>query len=287
MSSKGQRGNCIYNRQWELNSKYKGWLTAFKADRKKALCKCCDRMIDISNMGESALKSHMKSERHKNNSRIEGEKAVTLSSFGFVSCRSGNSVDAVKAGTSQSQQQAVNMTIPPPPEDHVTPRSQPSLEGHVTKDNVLKAETLWTLKLITSHYSFNSSKDTSQLFSAMFPDSQIARQFACGERKAAYCCAFGLAEHFKKLLQNSVSGPFVVLFDESLNTKMQEKQMDVHVRFWNDQTNQVATRYFNSEFLGECCLLLWTCFNIVSSFTFCADVSVLMKELMRNFIVYC
>ena len=62
----------------------------------------------------------------------------------------------------------------------------------MTKDNVLKAETLWTLKLITSHYSFNSSKDTSQLFSAMFPDSQIARQFACGERKAAYCCVFGL-----------------------------------------------------------------------------------------------
>ena len=42
-------------------------------------------MIDISNMGESALKSHMKSERHKNNSRIGGEQAVTLSSFGFVS----------------------------------------------------------------------------------------------------------------------------------------------------------------------------------------------------------
>lgn len=144
------------------------------------------------------------------------------------------------------------MTIPPPP-----------LEGHVTKDNVLKAETLWTLKLMTSLYSFNSSKDTSQLFSAMFPDSQIARQFACGERKAAYCCVFSLAEHFKKLLQNSFSGPFVALFDESLNTKMQEKQMDVHVRFWNDQTNHVATRYFNSEFLGECCLLLWTCFNIV------------------------
>ena len=39
---------------------------------------------------------------------------------------------------------------------------------------------------------------------------------------------FGLAEHLKKLLQDSVSGPFVVLFDESLNTKMQEKQMDAH-----------------------------------------------------------
>ena len=71
MNSKGQRGNCVYNRQWELNSKYEGWLTAFKADRKKALCKCCDRIIDISNMGESALKSHMKSENTKTTVELE------------------------------------------------------------------------------------------------------------------------------------------------------------------------------------------------------------------------
>ena len=152
MNSKGQRGNCIYNWQWELNSQYKGWLTAFKADRKKALCKCCDRIIDISSMGESALKSHMKSERHKNNSRIGGEQPVTLSSFGFVSYGNENLVEARKAGASQSQQQAV-MTIPPLSQGDATPRSQPSLKGHVTKDNVLKAETLWTLKLIKSHYS--------------------------------------------------------------------------------------------------------------------------------------
>ena len=73
-------------------------------------------------MGESALKSHMKSERHKNNNRIGGEQAVTLSSFGFVSCGNGNSVEAVKAGTSQSQQAAV-MTIPPLPQDDVAQRS--------------------------------------------------------------------------------------------------------------------------------------------------------------------
>ena len=126
---------------------------------------------------------------------------MTLPSFGFVSYGNGNLVEAGKAGASQSQQQAV-MRIPPLSQDEATPRSQPSLEGHVTKDNVPKAKTLWTLKLITSHYSFNSSKDTSQLFSAMFPDSQIVEQFACGERKAAYCCIFGPAEQFKKLLQD-------------------------------------------------------------------------------------
>ena len=54
-------------------------------------------MIDISNM--NSPKSHMKSERHKNNSRIGGEQAVTLSSFGFVSCGNENSVEAVITGT--------------------------------------------------------------------------------------------------------------------------------------------------------------------------------------------
>ena len=48
INSKGQRGNCIYNRQWEVNSLYKGWLAVFKGDREKALCKCCDWMDSLN-----------------------------------------------------------------------------------------------------------------------------------------------------------------------------------------------------------------------------------------------
>ena len=66
---------------------------------------------------------------------------MTLSSFGLVSCGNGNSGEAGKAGTSQSQQQAV-MTILLPPQDDATQKSQTTLEGYVTKDNVLIAETL-------------------------------------------------------------------------------------------------------------------------------------------------
>ena len=88
-------------------------------------------------MGESALKSHKESQRHKNSSRIGGEQPVKLSSFGFVSCGNGNLAEAGKAGASQRQQQAV-MTIPPPPQDDATQRSQPSLEGHVTRIMCLK-----------------------------------------------------------------------------------------------------------------------------------------------------
>ena len=106
MNSKGQRGNCIYNRQWKLNSQYKGWLTAFKGDRKKALCKCYDRIIDVSNMGEGALKSHMKSERHKNNSGSTQPMTLTsLTSFGFLSCGNRDAAEIGKAESLQSKQQ--------------------------------------------------------------------------------------------------------------------------------------------------------------------------------------
>ena len=133
-----------------------------------------------------------------------------------------------------SQQQPSRLNIPPPPDEIVIPMSQQSMRGFLTKDDVLKAETLWTLKLVTNHYSFNSSADMAKLFSAMFPDSEIAKQLACGERKAVYITVFGLAEHFKKILKESVKGPFVVLFDESLIKKMQEKQMDIHIHYCNN-----------------------------------------------------
>ena len=62
----------------------------------------------------------------------------------------------------------------------------------VSSDDVLHAEVLWVLKVLTSSYSFNSCKDISNLFSKMFPDSQIAQSFSCGATKRAclLCLAY-------------------------------------------------------------------------------------------------
>ena len=48
---------------------------------------------------------------------------------------------------------------------------------------------------------------------------------------------------------DEVKGPFTILFDESLNNKSQQKQMDIHVRFWAG--NQVVTCNFGSQFMGK------------------------------------
>ena len=102
------------------------------------------------------------------------------------------------------------------------------------------------IKVITSHYSFKSCEDISSIFKFMFHDTETAKHFACGERKAAYLATFPVAPHFLSLLKGKVldQSEYVLLFDESLNSGMQSKQFDVLVRYWN--ADKVESRYFTS-----------------------------------------
>ena len=117
----------------------------------------------------------------------------------------------------------------------------------------LKAEILWALKSTAAHFSFKSSEGTSDLFKAMFPDSDIACRFKCGETRCRYLVTFGLAPRFSEMLQANIRASsdigYVLLFDESLNKQCQMKQMDVMIRVWHD--SEIKTRYLTSEFLGH------------------------------------
>lgn len=77
----------------------------------------------------------------------------------------------------------------------------------------------------------------------MFPDSDILKSFTCGKDKTGYIIRFGLAPHFKQELINTINkaGQYVLLFDESLNQSTKTKQLDVHIRFWED--DRVQSRY--------------------------------------------
>ena len=185
----------------------------------------------------------MKAAKYKQNSA--GSKTCTTL-FDFT-------VSKVPKASSTCLQSELTVQPPPLPQpvEGSKVQSGSGSEKFFSKDDVLKSEILWALKMVTNHMSFNSSKDTSKLFTAMFPVSNIAKQFQCGERKSAYICVFGLSEYFLKLLKDSVKGLYVVMFDESLNKKPQEKQMDVYLRFWDDESKQVKTRYYGSPFLGK------------------------------------
>ena len=82
--------------------------------------------------------------------------------------------------------------------------------------NALQAEVLWTLKVISSHYSLRSCLGLKELFEVMFSDSEIAKSFKLSKTKCGYFINFGLAPYCKDLLVREIKAAniFVVSFDE-------------------------------------------------------------------------
>ncbi|XP_063218747.1 uncharacterized protein LOC134529009 [Bacillus rossius redtenbacheri] len=227
-------GKCVFNILWLEKEQYKKWLSR-DPDKHKARCRLCCKVFDIGNMGESALKAHMAGSKH---SSLVEEKTKTVAIKEFFSPMN-------LPNQTSSTSNAAGVCKP-------ATEASGSLNLFTTGKDVLDAEILWTLKCICNNYSYKSCEDSSQLFARMFPDSLVARQFSCGEKKVAYLCHFGLAPHFQTLLFKSFqdTSHYVLLFDETLNKSTQQKQMDIHIRFWHTD-NSVRTRYVTSAFIGH------------------------------------
>ena len=114
-----------------------------------------------------------------------------------------------------------------------------------------KAEILWALKSVVSHFPYNSAVNIVDVFRAMFPDSAIAQKMQCGPTKLSYLICFGIAPCFKQQLLNELKEMqcFVFSFDESLNSELHQEQMDFIVKYF--RKDRVVSRYLTSEFLGH------------------------------------
>ena len=89
-----------------------------------------------------------------------------------------------------------------------------------------------------------------ELFCVMFPDSEIVNTFKLAASKCAYLITYGIAPHFKNLLQQAVKAApyFVASFDGSSNRITQDEQVDIVLRYWGTTGATVKTRYYSSEF---------------------------------------
>ena len=84
----------------------------------------------------------------------------------------------------------------------------------------------------------------------MFPDSQVSKSFQLSKTKCVYYAVFDLVQYFKEILVKDIklSTFYLLSFDESLNNKLQEEQMNISIRFWDDIPGEAVTRYFDSRF---------------------------------------
>ena len=117
--------------------------------------------------------------------------------------------------------------------------------------NFTEAEILWAIRTSLTHSSLRSCDGISKLFSRMFSDSNIAKSFSLARTKCGYFINFGVAPYLKDQLLSIIdtSTFFVVSYDESMNRIFQEEQMDIGLRYFNDDTGLVETKSFDSAFL--------------------------------------
>ena len=245
-------GKCVFSNLWLQKSPYKEWLQEVKGDKHKARCIVCMKDVDFSSMGESALTTHLKGKKHQTLTFQKRSSASLPDFLGVSSKRPATKSDDAKVNSKSTSSESSEHSKLNPTKSIASSSGSSVMEKNVTLDVTLKAEILWALKVM-SHYSYKSCQGTSKLFPAMFPDSRIASQFSRGEKKCAYLICFGLAPHFKQLLKDVVKKEeaYVLMFDESLNSVCQSKQMDIHIRSWNQDKHEVESRYYTSVFIGH------------------------------------
>ena len=79
------------------------------------------------------------------------------------------------------------------------PVNQSSIMSFITKEETMKTEICWVFESLLSNCSFVSCSTKTELFTVMFSDSTIAKQFSMGKTKCACYLTYGMAPYFKDI----------------------------------------------------------------------------------------
>ena len=123
-----------------------------------------------------------------------------------------------------------------------TSRSVASFFKPQVAQNVIEAETRWSMFVSKHNLAFLNSEHASKLFAKIFSDSGITRKFACGRTKSTAIVKEALSPYHAKAIHN-ISNTFSVLMDES-NDK-QDKSCIILVRVLDAELGNVTTRFLN------------------------------------------
>ena len=278
------KGLCTFQNEWLTHPKFKHWIKQVPNDVTKACCSVCEnKVFSLSSMGHQALISHANGNKHK---KGIADKMKTLCLDDFLSTSKANknaenlhpfetssqsnakscSENSTSFTVDSSSSEAQNTNQTTNSAHNATPSIEKSRsttvplaefrtkEKYFEKDKKTRAEILWCLDCVMNHRSMRSAAKSVDLFKIMFTDSAIANSLELQKSKIGYTLLFGIAPHFKNELVQIIQkcNEFVIGFDESFNKVCQRQQMDVNVRYWDDDLDQVCTRYFTSAFLGSC-----------------------------------
>ena len=236
--SKGKTSR--FNTEWLSREEYKDWLLPEESDNTKPRSKICKKTFSLSNMGETAVRSHAEGKKHASRMKLS-QRTESVSDF-FKKIE----VSTEKCSSEKNGETSSGLAF-----SRKTKQESRQLTQLALRKKQHKAEILCTLKSVMSRFSYSSACGTVNLFKAIFADSNIAQGMSCRPMKLSYLIIFGIAPYFKQLLvEDPKKVPcFVVLFNELLNRELHQVQMGFTIRYFRN--DQVITRYLSSAFLGH------------------------------------
>lgn len=226
----------IFNNLWLEEEEFKPWLRKDNSDINCGYCVFCKKCFSLSNMGRKALISHSVSIKHCKTASAK-KLSYDMKLFSEVATKD----------TDLDKLLEVNSNV------SCSSKNIKSLTNFVEKDGTTIAEIKWALQCVYSHIFMSAGGASIDIIKTMFPDSDIAANMKLQRTKLTYTIVHGLAQFFKTELIDYIKrvSCFTISFDESLNKIAEKEQLDVYIRFWDDNANEVSCRYYNSAFLGH------------------------------------
>ena len=120
-------------------------------------------------------------------------------------------------------------------------------------DEIIKEEIIWSLYVSVENNSFRPCDSIGGTFKAMFPDSIVANKFSLSRTKVSCMLSDGIGPVFHQQISDDVkksSARFTILYDEATTTGG-KKQLDLHIKHFSPQKNEVATRFFQTFCVGH------------------------------------
>lgn len=181
------------------------WCKPSKESANKAFCFVCHKTVCCNNQGLNQLLQHAKTQTHKKlaDSIISGKQLV------LTSDTSKDSSFTNKASSFNNKMTCFSYRM-----------------------NLF--ELIWSLEVVSSHYSYASCDNIKDTFHAMFP-GKISDDFSMSSSKVSYMVSEGTGPYLKKIVIDDVlnsQSMFTLHYDETTNAQIQ-KQLDIKIRFWS------------------------------------------------------
>ena len=121
-----------------------------------------------------------------------------------------------------------------------------------TEEEAMMAEIIRCLDIVHHNLPFSAADGDSSKFRYLFPDSQIAKNYAQSYTKAKYMIQFSIAPVIEEqILDDLKKKPFTFRFDETTRSQI-KKQYDGYATFFSDKFKRVVTTYLGTLFVGKC-----------------------------------